>query len=738
MTALTELVAGAAAPARTWVFTGTHWARRAALGAIVLLAAALRLFNLAGLGYANHYYTAAVVSMLQSWSNFFFAVAEPGGAVTVDKPPVGLWLQAASAYLFGVNGFAVLLPQIAAGILSVVVVYHLVRRSFGTAAGLLAALALAITPVSVATDRNNTIDSTLILTLLLATWAFIKATESTRIRWLLAGVAMVGVGFNIKMLEAYLPLPAFYAMYFLGAPERLWRKTAKLAAATVVLLIVSLSWAVAVDLIPANDRPYVGSSSDNSELSLILGYNGVQRLLGMGGRGGALSGLFGGNNTRGGLPQGQPGQAPNGGFQPPQNGMGPNGNLPRDGANTTPLQPRPPARNGGPLPQGQTPGAFQPPQGGTGGLPPQQNGNRGTPGGGPGGLGGGFPGTGQPGAQRLFTAPLSKEASWLLPFGISGMLLLLAGARLRWPVGAKHQALLLWGGWLVTAGVFFSVAGFFHEYYLSTLAPPLAALVGIAAGELWALRHRSASLAAAWLAAAAGVTLWLQYNTVAAYMRSIGWLPVVAVLAALGVLALLASLVRRTERMAAAGFVCIVAAMLVTPAIWSGLTTLNSSGNQSLPAAYDGRSNGPALGGGLQVDPKLLAFLQANTQSNRYMMAVPSSMQGADYVIATGRPVLYLGGFNGNDQVLSASELAQMVAGGELRYIYWGGPGGPGVGGQANLSSWVTAHCKAVQGYETQTQNAGAPDGTLPGGANMGTDGGGFGPMRVSLYDCKN
>jgi 4-amino-4-deoxy-L-arabinose transferase-like glycosyltransferase len=201
------------------------------LSAIVLLAAVLRLANLSELGFANHYYAAAVKSMLQSWHNFFYVAAEPGGSVSVDKPPVGLWIQVISAAIFGVNSFGLLLPQIIAGLLSVVVVYHLVQRSFGALAGLLAALVLSITPVVVATDRNNTIDSTLILVLLLAAWAFIKAAESARMRYLLLGAALVGLGFNIKMLEAYLPLPAFIALYIWGAPERFWRKVGKLAAA---------------------------------------------------------------------------------------------------------------------------------------------------------------------------------------------------------------------------------------------------------------------------------------------------------------------------------------------------------------------------------------------------------------------------------------------------------------------------------------------------------------------------
>ncbi len=139
-----------------------------ALAGIVLLASVLRFYNLSALGYANTYYTAGVVAMLNSRHNFFFVAAEPGGSVSIDKPPVGFWLQAASAAVFGVNTFGILLPQLLAGMASVVVLYHLVQRRFGQAAGLVAGLALAITPVVVATERNNTIDSTLVLTLLLA------------------------------------------------------------------------------------------------------------------------------------------------------------------------------------------------------------------------------------------------------------------------------------------------------------------------------------------------------------------------------------------------------------------------------------------------------------------------------------------------------------------------------------------------------------------------------------------
>jgi 4-amino-4-deoxy-L-arabinose transferase-like glycosyltransferase len=653
---------------------GSRRWRLVALAAIVVLAAGLRFANLNALGEANHYYTAAVASMLKSWHNFFFVAAEPGGSVSVDKPPVGLWLQAISAYFLGVNGLGVLLPQILAGILSVIMLYHLVRRSFGTAAGLLAALIMAITPVVVATDRNNTMDSTLILTLLLATWAFTKATESARFRYLLLGAALVGIGFNIKMLQAFLPLPAFCALYFLGSAERLWRKVGRLALATLLLAAISLSWALIVDWTPADQRPYVGSSADNSELSLTIGYNGIQRLVGMSG-------------GRGGFPAG--------------------------------------GRAGGFFPQGGPGTRFGPFAGGG----PRQ------------GFGGAFSGTGSPGALRLFIAPLSKEVSWLLPLGLFSMLLLLLGSRLHWPIAPRHQALVLWGGWLLVGGVFFSIAGFFHEYYLSMLAPPLACLAAIGVVELWRLRERRRWLGTALLLAAAGLTLRFQVTTAQAFVTKIAWLPLALALFAAGAALLVASAAGgRLTGVALAGLACVVAAILVTPGIWSVLTNMHASENQSLPSAYAGRSAGPANRGGLQVDQALLDYLEPRTQDTEYLMAVPSSMQGSDYVLATGRPVLYLGGFMGTDQVATADELAQMVCQSELRYVYWDTRQG-GFGARSDVSSWVASACTAVQGYETTTRNAGAPGGTARGADNSSSRQiGGFqgpgGNLQISLYDC--
>src|SRR5919112_1314325 len=251
-----------------------------ALAAILVLSAFLNLYGLKSEGYPNSYYAAALKNMLTSWHNFFF-VSYDAGFVSVDKPPLGLWVQAGSAWLFGFNGLSLLLPQALAGVLSVALLYHLVRRSFGSVAGLLAALALAVTPISVAVQRNNLMDALLILALLLAAWIFIVAAERGSLRWLLLGAIVVGLGFNIKMLQAFLVLPAFYLLYLLAANTTWRRRLLHLGAATVVLLAVSLSWAVAVDLTPPTERPYVGSSPNDSVLGLILGYNGLDRLLGV-------------------------------------------------------------------------------------------------------------------------------------------------------------------------------------------------------------------------------------------------------------------------------------------------------------------------------------------------------------------------------------------------------------------------------------------------------------------------
>ncbi|MGB8648380.1 MAG: hypothetical protein WCF84_24300, partial [Anaerolineae bacterium] len=288
----------------------------------------------------------------------------------------------------------------------------------------------------------------------------------------------------------------------------------------------------------------------------------------------------------------------------------------------------------------------------------------------------------------------------------------------------KHQAMILWGGWLLIGAAFFSVAGFFHPYYLSTLAPALAAVVGIAAIELWRLREKHPWLGLGLIALSTGGALGFEIANAAAFVNAPWWTVLAVGLYLIGVV-LLIPLDRKLERVAMFGLACIIAALLLTPGIWSGLTTLNSNGNDMLPAAYDAQSTGQPNQTSLQLNQSLLAYLQANTQGMKYLMAVPSSHDGSDYVLATGRGVLYLGGFNGQDQVETSASLAKLVANGDLRYVYWtnggGGPGGPGNGNsQSDISNWLTTSCKVVQGVTTSTS-----------GFNRGPGGG-----QGTLYDC--
>lgn len=649
-----------------------------ALSLILLLAGALRFANLDALGYGNSYYAAAIESMRQSWHNFFFAAAEPGGSVSVDKPPVGLWFQVGSVLLFGFNGFALLLPQIMSGILSVVLLYHLVQRRFGVGAGLLAALVLAIDPITIATNRNNTMDSTLILFLLLAAWAFLKATETGKRRYLLAGVVLVGIGFNIKMLEAFLPLPAFYALYLTGSEEGLRRKLVNLVLASMVLVMVSLSWAAVVDLTPASERPYVGSSSNNSVMELIVGYNGLQRLQGLGGG----FGNRGGQQNNGPAPRAMgdgTGQADGGG----RDQMGPPTGASPDMGN---------------LPDGGGAGPSSPPSGGRGG----------------GGLSGSSGDIGDAGVLRLFTTPLNNESGWFLLSGLFGAVLLALRTRLRWPLVARHHAVMLWGGWLLTEVALFSVAGFYHPYYLTILTPPLAAMVGIGVMELWRLRADYPRVAAVLLLAITGGTLALQMVTVQQQLNP-WWLPLLGIPFVLGFGILIVALCKPSQRRSAVGYSLIIAALFVAPTIWAALTNLHPTSNMSLPDVYDVNDNdaGAWTQSTLSVNQELLDYLTPRTQDTTYLMAVASSMQGSEYVVVTGRPVLYMGGFMGSDPVVSANDLADLVENGELRYISWGGSGGgpgggggPGSMGNNAISTWVQQSCTAVPDFQKTGQGS--------------------------------
>jgi 4-amino-4-deoxy-L-arabinose transferase-like glycosyltransferase len=256
-----------------------RWVRPALL-ALLTGTALLYLAGLGGSGWANTFYSAAAQAGATSWKAFFFGSSDAANSIMVDKPPAALWVMALSARLFGVSSWSILVPQALEGVAAVGVLYAAVRRWHGPGAGLLAGVALALTPVAALMFRFNNPDALLVLLLTLGAYALVRALETARTRWLLTVAGFVGLAFLTKSLQAFLVVPAFALVYLLAAPTGLRRRAIQLFAAGVALVVTAGWWVAIVELIPAADRPYVGGSQTNSVLELIFGYNGFGRLTG--------------------------------------------------------------------------------------------------------------------------------------------------------------------------------------------------------------------------------------------------------------------------------------------------------------------------------------------------------------------------------------------------------------------------------------------------------------------------
>jgi 4-amino-4-deoxy-L-arabinose transferase-like glycosyltransferase len=226
----------------------------------------------------NPFYDAAVRSMGQSWHNFFFGAYEPSGQVSVDKIPVDLWLQVASTKLLGFGSVALRLPELVAGTLAIPLMYFLVRRLFGHRAGLIAAAALAVLPISVVTARSDTMDSVMMLCLVGAALLIVRAGQERRTGPLIGAGAVLGLAFNVKLFEVVVALPAMAVLAVLIL-DRSWpRRILQLALAAVTFAAVSLSWLVAVLLTPAAGRPFPIGSTNGSAWNVVFVFNGLSRL----------------------------------------------------------------------------------------------------------------------------------------------------------------------------------------------------------------------------------------------------------------------------------------------------------------------------------------------------------------------------------------------------------------------------------------------------------------------------
>jgi 4-amino-4-deoxy-L-arabinose transferase-like glycosyltransferase len=735
------------AKTRTWAW------HRLALVVILALSGVLELWRLDRIGYANQFYAAAVLSMLQNWHAFFFNSLDAAGFVTIDKPPLGFWVQVLSARLLGFSGVSILLPEALATVASVALLYQLIQSGFGRFAGLLAALMLAVVPVAVVVGRNNTIDSLLVTTLLVAAWTMLRATERGSLKWLIVTGVIVGLGFEIKMLQAYLVVPALGLVYLVAAPRSLLTRVWHLVVAALAMLIVSFAWPLAVDLTPAALRPWVDSTQNNSAISLALGYNGIERLVG----------------------------------------------------------------------QNRTIGQFLT-QLGPGGLP-----GTGSSAGAAGGFGGpgGIFNNGPAGVLRLLDEQLAGQASWLLPLSIGGVVVsgwYIWRDRRRLSRSRSAQLAIIFATWLASAGGFFSVAGFFHSYYLVMLGPPVAALAAIGAWGAWrALRagtevrsalttpiaeavsnslssasadasppddesavpasfapSRRAALAA-WLVPFGIVVAALVQAHVLGYYTSVAWtgrlVPIVVGGALLGAVALMAVLLLGGTRLlpgraalpvARSALGVALAALLVSPTAWSGYSTFVQSGDflptagpqvtdgrggfglfggppdggsapdslrggrggATTPTSSDGAATSPRSGsaptdgsstpatargfggpggvggpsgfGGGGATATVISFLEANQGSNPYLVAVSNSQSAASIILSTGgKPVMSLGGFSGRDPIVDADSFATLVRSGQVRFVLLGGGfgGGSNRGGNS-VAQWVEANGSLVPSSE--------------------------------------
>jgi 4-amino-4-deoxy-L-arabinose transferase-like glycosyltransferase len=647
---------------------------------IIILSFFLNFYQLKDAG-TNAYYTVAVKSMLTNFHAFFYASFDPVGFITVDKPPVALWIQTLSAYLFGFSDFSVLLPEALAGVISVWLMYVIVKPKFGRKTALLSSLVLACTPIFVAVVRTNNVDSILIVTLLLATWALMKSVEKQKISWLLLSVILVGIGFNIKMLQAYMVLPAFYLFYFIAVKAKWTKRMTQLLVATVVLAAVSLSWATIVDMTPEDQRPYIGSSQTNSVLELALGYNGISRLTGDMGRG----------NKKGGVPQGMP-----------------------------------PNMNSEDMKQMQQQfGNGQPPfQGG------QEGGKQGKMR--PGGMGGGMFGTGTPGVTRLFSKELSGQISWLLPFVLFTVISLIVSLRKTREFTMQHKFATFWLAWLLPMMVFFSIAGFFHQYYLSMMGPAIAALVGIGWTALWDL-YKEKQGGKSWLLPASILGTFLFEALILSENKgavSGTWI-VVAIIAGIVLFALLAVMRNRGKT---AYYISIVGmlALLIFPLYWS-LYTVIHGGNSMLPVAGpqtnqfgmmggngpggnrpDGnglnrsRPNGNGTDGnrmgrnmmGREGDSKLLAYLEKHYNGETFIVATEDTQSANSIMLNSNYAVMAMGGFQGSDPAVTPEKLEKMTKDRKVKYFLISGRSR----GNQEVSEWIKKNCTEVPSSEWQSE----------------------------------
>jgi 4-amino-4-deoxy-L-arabinose transferase-like glycosyltransferase len=616
------------------------WVRPALFG-VLALAAVLYVWNLTVSNYANEYYSAAALAGSQSWTAWFFGSFDANNFITVDKPPLGTMLMGLSVRLFGLSSWSILLPEALCGVATVGVLFLAVKKSFGPAAATIAAISMALTPAAVLIFRFNNPDALLTLLLVVSAWALLHAIEKGSYRWMILAASLVGAAFLTKYLQAYLVLPGYALVFGFSANTTLRRRLVGLGIAFATVIVTSGWWVAIVELLPASMRPFIGGSTTGSPLDLIFGYDGLGRIFGAAGPGGGGAG------------------------------------------------------------------------------------------------GGGF--SGSVGLFRLFNDQMFGEIAWLIPLALVALVVGLYQRRWAHRTDIGLAGYLLWGSWFaVTALVFSYMSGIIHSYYAVALAPAVAALVGAGLVDLW--RTRVLTNGRLWIGGiAVGVvalgTAWFGstlLDRTPNFAPGLGTLAIAMAVVALLVLVVAAAPafaergpVRRIA-LAAAGLG--VAATLLAPTAyaWQTMNTAYNGGDPhpgpgtassfgggfggGAPAGLadggfrGGGAGGPALGNGgpdgQGTSSALIDYLVANRGNARWIVAVNGSGTAGQIELATGLPVMAMGGFTGSDPWPTLERLQQYIASGELRFVVVGGGLGGGIGGfggsSSSVESWVASTCTAV------------------------------------------
>jgi 4-amino-4-deoxy-L-arabinose transferase-like glycosyltransferase len=602
-----------------------QWHHLALVG-VLALSAVLNTYKLSQNGYANIFYSAGVKSMLRSWHNFFFVSFDPGGLITVDKPPLGLWLQAASAKVFGFSPLSLLLPEAILGVLSVALLYRMMTRRFGPMAALASALALAIFPAFVAVSRSNGVDPLLIFLMVAACAAALRSCETGGWTLLLLAGALVGLAFNTKSLAAYLVVPGIALGFLLCAPGSILKRVLQLLAAGLVTAAVSFAWIAAVEATPASKRPYVGSSTNNTEIGLAFEYNGFGRVGGQ---------------------SGGPGHVP----------LRTGAVIPFTKRQLEIIRVHQAAKKA-------SAAEFT----GAGGAAQSQGRRKKGP----------TPFGGPASPWRLWGKGLGDQAGWLVPIGLFGLIAaaMVAYARWRAPESERWRdprlaALIVLGGWFAVEALVLSFSkGIVHPYYTSALAPGTAAMVGAGAVAFVELLRGSRTRGLVMVGLLAAGTTIAQGFLLYHYRYIVWFIPVLLLLAALIFCALVLA-----PRLAAPGVLALLCLFALAPAGYASTTWL-APVEATFPAA--GPTSAAGVGGvgingkNLRRYEALISFIETTGTGKRWPLLTVSAPTAAPFILL-GVDAGALAGYSGTDPAFGGPRLAGMVARHEARYVLLGG-----------------------------------------------------------------